>query len=795
MRRKNLLLSLSALAALLAAPALIGCGGSSLDVQPTDDAGDDASDAPKDGPDDDNPVCGNGFKEGPELCDEGANNGGPSAACQTDCTWTCLNVPGNTQCDDKNPCNGVESCSDAHTCQNGTPVAENGACGTGMICRSNLCVDASCGDAVVTAPEECDDGNTTTGDGCEPSCKFTCVAGDATRACPATDACAGTSTCSATHTCAPGTPLGDGTACGTGQLCKAGVCSAASCGDGFVSAGEDCDFGGGNGAGTGCEATCKFSCATDAACADANVCNGAETCAAVTVGAATGKRCKAGTNAPNTTSCPGGKCDGAGVCKASATCGNGAIDAGEQCDLGAANNGTAKGCTAACQFECSITPTDSCAAADTNSCDGANKCTSFTGLGGTGTGQRCVNGAAPAKCSACTGGVCVSNACAAAKCGDGCVSGAEQCEPPGSATCSATCMNVVVAACGNGKREAGEQCDDGNKTNTDGCDSTCQFEQTHRINALALDYGTSFCANNKLGLAVTNGTARDRLNGSLSDSVTDGSISILFDFLYPTLPHDLTGTNVNPLTVGSLTGKPVAAPSGATYNGLSDLDWWYTAAPASIDPTTRLPTGTLSGTIASKKLSIPTGNLTIMVDLGGGALPLSLSAVKLTGTVGGVNAPKISSGSTPGHQASENLDPALQSFQSITGGQLCGNVSAYSLSKAPIPSTLATGGSLACNENYATTATLLDLFVGGCTKTIILPITILKPIQPDQTDPTAPAWAAGPAYTLTRTGKSVTGCQDKNKKATTNATEFDQCLRAAAFSSAFTFTTDRVIVK
>jgi cysteine-rich repeat protein len=796
MRRKNLLLSLSALAALVAAPALIGCGGSNVDVQPVDDAAPDGdNDAPADGPNDDNPVCGNGFKEGPELCDEGAKNGTPGGACQTDCTWTCLNVPGNTQCDDKNPCNGVESCTDAHTCQAGTPIAEGGSCGTGKICRSDNCVDASCGDGVVTAPEECDDGNTTTGDGCEPTCKFTCIAGDATRGCPAGDVCAGTPVCSATHTCGGGTALADGTACGTGQLCVSGKCSAASCGDGFVSTGEDCDFGSGNGAGTGCEKTCKFSCATDANCADTNVCNGTETCANVTVSGHAGKQCKAGTNAPNTTTCPGGKCDGAGVCKASATCGNGTLDTGEQCDLGTANNGTGKGCTAACQFECTITPSDSCATADTNICDGTNKCTSFTGLGGTGTGQRCVNGTPPAACTACTGGICVGSACVAPKCGDGCVSTGEQCDPPG-ATCSATCQNIVAAVCGNGKRETGEQCDDGNTKNTDGCDSKCQFEETQRINSLVLNYGTTFCANNKLGGAVTVQQAQKQLQGSLDSSVGDGSISIFFDFLYPTLPHDLTGTNVSPLTIGSMTGKPFAAPTGVTYNGASDLDWWYTADAASIDPTTRLPTGTLAGSIASKKLTIPSGNLTIMVNLGAGAQPLSLSSVKLTGTIGTVNAPKTSTGATPGHLASENLDPALQSFQNITGGQLCGNVSAYSLAKAPIPASLAVGGgTFACNEAYPTTATLLDLFVGGCTVTIILPVKVLTAIQPDQTDPTAPAWGAGPAYTLTRTGKSVTGCQDKNKKATTNATEFDQCLKAAAYSSAFTFTTDRVIVK
>jgi cysteine-rich repeat protein len=800
MRRSKLLLSLSAVVAFVSAPALQGCGGSSVDV-PVDDtgtpdgAGDDAT---QDGPNNDNPICGNGFVEGVEQCDDGSKNGSPGGSCQIDCTWTCINTPGNTQCDDKNPCNGAETCSDKHTCQAGTPIAENGSCGTARICVGGSCVDSSCGDGVVTAPEECDDGNTAVGDGCEPTCKFTCVAGDATRACPAADVCAGASTCSTTHTCTAGTPKADGTACGTGQICVAGKCGAATCGDGFVEAGEDCDFGAGNGPGKGCEATCKLSCASDAACADTNTCNGNETCVANSVGGAAGKKCQSGTNLASGTACTGGQCDGAGVCKpiAGSNCGNGTLNAGEQCDLGA-NNGNSLGCSATCQFECTTAP-DSCAAADTNVCDGTMKCTVVTtGLGGTGTGQKCVNGAAPAACASCGGtNVCVAAACAAPKCGDGCVAAGEQCEPPNSATCSATCLTLTAAVCGNGKREVGEQCDDGNKTNTDGCDSKCQFEQEQRINSLSLVYDTSICTNNALGKGVVLGLAQSQLQTSLSNSVKDGSISILFDFLYPSLPHDLTGTNVSPISVGSFTGKPVAAPAGLTYDGTSDLDWWYTIDPAGYDMSTRLPTGLLAGTITAKKLSIPTGNLTLMVNLGAGAQPLNLSAVKLTGTIGAVSTPKVATATTtPGHLTSENLDPALQSFQTITGGQLCGNVSAYSLSKAPIPAALAVGGSNACNEKYPTTASLLDVFVGGCKVTVLFTVTALNPTQPDQSDPTAPLFGAGPAYTFTRTGTAVTGCKDKGGKATATAADFDQCLKSAAYSSSFKFTTDRVIAK
>ena len=61
-----------------------------------------------------------------------------------------------------------------------------------------------------------------------------------------------------------------------------------------------------------------------------------------------------------------------------------------------------------------------------------------------------------------------------ALCGDGVVSGAEECD--GGAGCTATCDRVPV--CGDGFVDAPEQCDDGNTTAGDGCSATCAFETT-----------------------------------------------------------------------------------------------------------------------------------------------------------------------------------------------------------------------------------------------------------------------------------------------------------------------------
>ena len=129
----------------------------------------------------------------------------------------------------------------------------------------------------------------------------------------------------------------------------------------------------------------------------------------------------------------------------------------------------------------------------------------------------------------------------------------------------------------------------------------------------------------------------------------------------------------------------------------------------------------------------------------------------------------------------------------MNNGLLCGNISAASLATVPIPTTLATGGSTACSQGYATTNSLLDVLVGGCTVVIF---SAINATQPDQIDPSQPAAGAGPAYTLVESGKAVTSCKDKSGTSFTKpSTGFTECLAAAAYSSYFQFTSDRVIMK
>ncbi|MGZ3419032.1 MAG: DUF4215 domain-containing protein [Polyangiales bacterium] len=770
-------LSLGGLAVGLTAFLIPACStdSSGTGELPADDA---TSDETSTEGGDDNPVCGNKVIEGVEQCDDGNMVNGDG--CDNTCVFSCKE--GSTTCDDGNACNGAESCGADHICKMGTALTDGASCGMGKVCKGAVCVDTTCGDGVTTAPEECDDGNVTNGDGCD-SCKFSCLSTDTARNCSGGDPCAGTSTCDDTkHTCSVGTPLADGTACGSGKVCKGGVCGSGSCGDGVVTAPEQCDLGAGNGAGTGCEVDCKFSCSKTAdTCSDGDPCNGVEACKDVTVGGKTGQKCTAGTPAADGTACGTGKTCKAGVC-ASANCGNGTLEAGEDCDFGA-GNGPGTGCEKSCKFSCTKSP-DSCS--DGNACNGTETCGNVT-VGGK-TGQKCSAGTPLAACAACgTGGVCVAGACKSSTCGDSCLDAAkgETCDPPAAGTCSATCTKIVAAVCGNGVMETGETCDDSAKVNLDGCDATCKFEQDQRANSVKMQFKTdTYCAKNRLGGAI-GGLAQSTLQTSLDNGVKDGSISIMFKFLGL---DDLTGTADPMVTLGGITGAPAM---GTGYDGTASPDWWYTADMTAIDAM-RNPTALLNGNIAAKVLNAGPGNMTVILSIGGAASPMSLTSVNVRASIATTSKPATSTGATPGHLASEHLDPALVSFATMTNGQLCGNVSAASLSKIPAPAAILPGGTITCNQSYTATSTLLDILVGGCTAGI-LPL-ITGNTQPDQTDPSAPAAGAGAPYTLTTTGTKppvVTGCKDKGGA----TVALDACLKAAAYSSYFKFTTNRVIIK
>jgi cysteine-rich repeat protein len=88
----------------------------------------------------------------------------------------------------------------------------------------------ACGDGVPEPPEECDDGNATSGDGCDVNCTTTrCGNGIPTSGEQCDDGNAAAGDCCG-PTCqldAPGTPCDDGNPCTHGDGCDAGACAGA----------------------------------------------------------------------------------------------------------------------------------------------------------------------------------------------------------------------------------------------------------------------------------------------------------------------------------------------------------------------------------------------------------------------------------------------------------------------------------------------------------------------------------------------------------------------------------------
>jgi cysteine-rich repeat protein len=210
------------------------------------------------------------------------------------------------QCDDGNTVSG-DGCN--RICQ----VEDHWECPS----PGQPCVDlARCGDGTLTSDETCDDGNTVAGDGCAADCQsiepgWICrVPGK-----PCTPLCGdgvvrGNETCddgnrSSGDGCSSTCRLEPGATCpAPGQPCKVSIC-----GNGVVEPGERCDLGSKNGLFYGDGKGCSRSCTKEPTCQDS-----------------------VGKTQPCTT-----------------TCGDGNVDPGEDCDDGNASDGD--GCSSTCKIE------------------------------------------------------------------------------------------------------------------------------------------------------------------------------------------------------------------------------------------------------------------------------------------------------------------------------------------------------------------------------------------------------------------------------------------------------------
>jgi cysteine-rich repeat protein len=112
-------------------------------------------------------LCGNGVVNAGETCDTGIATGAPGAC--------------PTSCDDANACTtdtllsgGTCSAACSHTAIT-VPVTGDGCCPPGANSLTDGDCAPVCGNGIVEAGEMCDDGNTTSGDGCSSTCQIEIV--------------------------------------------------------------------------------------------------------------------------------------------------------------------------------------------------------------------------------------------------------------------------------------------------------------------------------------------------------------------------------------------------------------------------------------------------------------------------------------------------------------------------------------------------------------------------------------------------------------------------------------------
>lgn len=163
--------------------------------------------------------CGDGQLNGPETCDDGANDG-TYGTCNTDCTPAPKCLDGILQADYGEDCEPISS--DDPNCT--------------QACR----LPGGCGDGKIEPPEKCDDGAAfNNGDygTCAPSCIYAPHCGDAIKNGP--------------EECDDG--ILDSSYGGCTPQCKLGP----HCGDGITNGPEECDDGAMNGKNPNCTVSCK----------------------------------------------------------------------------------------------------------------------------------------------------------------------------------------------------------------------------------------------------------------------------------------------------------------------------------------------------------------------------------------------------------------------------------------------------------------------------------------------------------------------------------------------------------
>ena len=226
-------------------------------------------------------TCGDEYLDegGGEECDDGAN-GDDEDGCTDDCLYTCHN---NAECSDDERCNGVEQCTEEHTCIDGDPEDDGYLVDVGpprIICLDEVSHESECGDGFIDtgAGESCEPPGEV---GCEDDCTLTCEGDDD---CPDDgNPCNGEEFCDTdAHQCDQRNALEEGAVCDDTprSICRGGTCQESTCGDLYLDedGGEECDDGADGDDDDGCTDECTYSCHVDNDCNDGNPCNSEETC-------------------------------------------------------------------------------------------------------------------------------------------------------------------------------------------------------------------------------------------------------------------------------------------------------------------------------------------------------------------------------------------------------------------------------------------------------------------------------------------------------------------------------------
>lgn len=315
------------------------------------------------------PECGNGFKEYGEECDDGNNreNDGCSPTCKKTSIPPAPGTSGGTGGGTTGGSNGtpstggggngngiyIPSCGNSYTdlteeCDDGNTRSGDG-CSADCRLEIALLTPPECGNGIVEANEECDDGNTSNDDTCSNVCTNKSLS-----------AHCGNGTVDPLEQCDDGNyKRGDGcspfcsiekttTTTVAGESTETLVAAGALCGNGILEFGEECDDSN-NRSADGCSDTCQ---------AEIGICGDG------IVQKLLGEQCEQATHSKDL---PYTCIDCQFV---TTTCGDGTVDAGEECDEGAENsNQPDANCRTTCRFgSCGDAIVDS-----DEECDDGNK--------------------------------------------------------------------------------------------------------------------------------------------------------------------------------------------------------------------------------------------------------------------------------------------------------------------------------------------------------------------------------------------------------------------------------------